>query len=294
MRLSHRSLRVVADVIVGNVPPQCDAAVSPYRTMDEIVDLFEEHCGKDAEVYWEDRTPHEYCLARLKRINGSKPLDNILCGMLMFWEQRRLFNPKKAATYLNRFLWQDGCELVFRERPATLISNRKVKRLPYFKVHEIIEVSISDELRDFLQRGTLSDHVDKAKRRLVEGDYDGTISIAYTLVESFLKALLRQMPPPSNAFNESEGDICALHCLASAVLNLSPSGEAIGRVAQGVVTQVGNLYGLANKSGDRHDRKHNPSRHHARLAVNMALSYCEFMLEAHEMQSEAAEKELAL
>ena len=288
MRLSLRTLRIVGDIIVGEAPPRQTAALSPYRTMAEVVDLFEEHCGEDTDIYWKDRTPQEYCLERLKQANGSRSMDALLCGMLKFWEQKKLFDPKRTAGYLNELLWQDGYELVFCQRSAALISNKKVKKLPYFKIREIIEVSIGDQLRDFLQHHAISDHLEKAKHRLLEGDYDGAISIAYTLTEAFLKTLLRKMPPPFNALNENEGNVTALHKSAAKALNLSPSGEAIGRVAQGLATQVGNLYGLANKAGDRHDAKHKPGRHHAKLAVNLALSYCEFMLEIYENQTEAA------
>lgn len=286
MRLSLRTLRIVGDIIVGEAPPRQSAALSPYRTMAEVVDLFEEHCGEDTEIYWKDRTPQEYCLERLKWANGSTKLDAVLCDMLKFWEQKKLFHPKKTAAYLNELLWQDGYELVFCQRAASLASNKKVKKLPYFRVAEIVDVTMSDNLRDYLQDRAIADHLEKAKRRLFEADFDGAISISYTVVEAFLKALLRQMPAPINEFNEDEGDIRALHNRTSDALSLCPSGEAIGRVAQGLVTQIGNLYGLANKAGDRHDAKHKPGRHHAKLAVNLALSYCEFMLEVYENQTD--------
>lgn len=288
MRLSFPTLRIVAIIMAGDTPPRQSVPISPPRTTAEVVDLFDEYCGEDNEIYWRDRTTQEYCVARLRQANGSTILDKIVCATLKFWEQKDIFDPKRAARCLNEYFWQDGYELVFCQRPASLASNKKVKRLPYFEVREIVEVSIGDELRAFLDRGALTAQVDRTKQRLAQGDYAGSITGSYTLVEGFLKALLRQL---AQHFNHNEGDITALHKIAAQALGLAPSGDAIGRVAQGLVTQVGNLYGLANKAGDRHDAKHKPGRHHAKLAVNVAFTYCEFLLETFEARQQTTTDE---
>ena len=54
--------------------------------------------------------------------------------------------------------------------------------------------------------------------------------------------------------------------------------------------QISGLFEVANKASDRHARKYNPAPHHARLAVNVAFTLCEFMLESYEYQQKREER----
>lgn len=55
-------------------------------------------------------------------------------------------------------------------------------------------------------------------------------------------------------------------------------------ILDGLQKQVGGLFQLANKASDRHARRYNPAKHHAKLAVNAAFTLCEFLLESYEYQ----------
>lgn len=57
-------------------------------------------------------------------------------------------------------------------------------------------------------------------------------------------------------------------------------------ILQGLKSQVSGLYELANKASDRHARRYNPARHHAKLAVNAAFTLCEFLLDSLTYQQE--------
>ena len=109
-----------------------------------------------------------------------------------------------------------------------------------------------------------------------------------------MKALLQQLAP---GFNENEGDVRQLYNLLKGPMNLDPKLDTIDRVLKpildGFQKQVGGLYELANKASDRHARRYNPARHHAKLAVNCAVTLCEFLLESHEHQRELANKKKA-
>lgn len=106
------------------------------------------------------------------------------------------------------------------------------------------------------------------------------------MLEDFLKELLRRTPTTS--FNESEGDIRELYRAAMDVLNWNPKGESLESylktILQGLKNQVSGLYELANKASDRHSRRYNPARHHAKLAVNATFTLCEFLLDSFEYQ----------
>ena len=136
-----------------------------------------------------------------------------------------------------------------------------------------------------LTEASIQEHVEKARHKIVSGDAAGAISNAYTLVEEFLKQLLRKT---GTKFNESEGDIRALYKTVAAPLHLDPKGESLENylkaILDGLQRQIGGLYELANKASDRHARRYNPAPHHARLAVNAAFTLCEFLLESFQYQ----------
>lgn len=136
-----------------------------------------------------------------------------------------------------------------------------------------------------LSEASIEEHVAKARNKIETGDFAGAITSAYTLVEGFLKALLRRL---GVEFKQDEGDIRALYNLAVGPLKLNPGRENLESflkpILQGLKGQVSGLFEVANKAGDRHARRYNPADHHATLAVNSAFTLCEFLLGSYEYQ----------
>ena len=136
-----------------------------------------------------------------------------------------------------------------------------------------------------LTEESIAEHVEKARAKIATGDSAGAITNAYTLVEEFLKEILRQT---QTDFKENEGDIKSLYNSAAESLNLNPKGEHLEShlrtILQGLKSLVVGLYEVANKASDRHARKYNPAPHHAKLAVNTALTLCEFLLDSFSYQ----------
>jgi hypothetical protein len=95
-------------------------------------------------------------------------------------------------------------------------------------------------------------------------------------------------------FNENEGDIRKLYQLAADPLNLNPKGETIEsfikNILQGLRSQIAGFYELANKASDRHARRYNPARHHAKLAANSTVTFCEFLLDSLEYQQQRRDR----
>lgn len=142
-----------------------------------------------------------------------------------------------------------------------------------------------------LTEASIQEHLDKARHKIGSGDPAGAIANAYTLIEEFLKQLLRKT---GTAFNEQEGDIRALYKLLAEPLHLAPKSDSLESylkaVLEGLQRQISGLFELANKASDRHARKYNPAPHHARLAVNVAFTLCEFLLESYEYQQKREER----
>jgi len=142
-----------------------------------------------------------------------------------------------------------------------------------------------------LTETSLQEHIEKARHKIANNDAAGAIASVYTLVEEFLKQLLRTT---GTAFNENEGDIRVLYKLVAAPLNLAPKNDSLEThlktILEGLQRQIGGLYEVANKASDRHARRYNPAPHHARLAVNVAFTLCEFLLESYEYQQKREER----
>lgn len=142
-----------------------------------------------------------------------------------------------------------------------------------------------------LTETSIQEYVDKARQKIDHGDSAGAIAIAYTLVEAFLKQLLRKT---GTEFKESEGDIRVLYRAVCAPLHLDPKGESLENylkaILEGLQRQIGGLFEVANKASDRHARRYNPAPHHARLAVNAAFTLCEFLLESFEYQQKKEQR----
>lgn len=140
-----------------------------------------------------------------------------------------------------------------------------------------------------LTEASVLEHVEKARAKIATGDHSGAITSAYTLVESLLKALLREIAP---GFKETQGDIRALYGALKGPMNLDAGGDnieaAFKPILTGLQSQVAGLFELANKASDRHARRYNPAPHHAKLAVNCAFTLCEFLLESYEHQKSLA------
>jgi hypothetical protein len=145
-----------------------------------------------------------------------------------------------------------------------------------------------------LSRESISEHVEKARAKIAAGDAAGAITNAYSLVEAFLKEILCQT---NTSFKENEGDIRSLYGCAADALNLNPKGEHLEShlktILQGLKGLLAGLYEVANKASDRHARRYNPASHHAKLAVNTALTLCEFLLDSFVYQQTRASRKVS-
>jgi hypothetical protein len=154
-----------------------------------------------------------------------------------------------------------------------------------FKSQKLRSASLTVASLVALTEASIAEHIEKARVKIEAGDHAGAITNTYTLVEEFLKELLRRSKTP---FKPDEGDIRVLYRSAAGALNLNPAGETLEgylkAILQGLMGQVAGLYEVANKAGDRHARRYNPAKHHAKLAVNAAFTLCKFLLDSLEHQ----------
>ena len=73
---------------------------------------------------------------------------------------------------------------------------------------------------------SIQEHIEKARYKITQKDFSGAITNAYSLVEDFLKAILKQVNVP---FKEGEGDIRSLIASVSDALSLNPKRRKPGK-----------------------------------------------------------------
>jgi hypothetical protein len=254
MNLSSRTITALAEIITGDGPRDSATKLSPYRTLGKITDFFRDFGERD-----------------LHPSSGAP-------------------SPQQAGAHVNTFLKRDGYEVVVEERYLRMAGDH-AETEPYFVVRSLRSAIVASPSLIKLSEESITEHVAKAKRKIEAGDPAGAIASAYTLVEEFLKLLLRKT---RIAFNENEGDIRALYKLLAEPLHLAPKNDTLESylkaILEGLQRQIGGLFELANKASDRHARKYNPASHHARLAVNVSFTLCEFLLESYEYQQKREER----
>lgn len=283
MNLSSRTIAALTEIITGDRPRGSTSKLSPYRTLSQITDFFRDFGERDLHPGSGAPSRFSYTKEKLEKFNGTEQMNRIICNALDFWGEDGL-NPQHAGAQLNTFLKRDGYEVIVEERYLRMAGD-VAETEPYFVVRPIRSTIVASPSLIKLSEESITEHIAKARRKIDAGDNAGAIASAYTLVEEFLKQLLRKT---ETVFNENEGDIRALYKLVAEPLRLSPKNDSLETylkaILEGLQRQIGGLFELANKASDRHARKYNPAQHHARLAVNVAFTLCEFLLESFEYQ----------
>ena len=294
MKLSNKTLRAAADIITGNPLLAGGNPVAPYRTLGDITGFFRDFGERDIHPASGAPSRFSYTLEKLEKFNNSPLVGKVVCVALQFWERSPEYKPENAAAYLNKFLIQDGYKLEVEHGMSRMNGDSVEYFNPYFELRSLRANVIETASLISLSHESINEHISKARRKIEAGDAAGAIVNAYTLVEEFLKELLRKT---DTEFKESEGDIRTLYKAIAKQLGLEPKGEALESylktILEGLQRQIGGLYEVANKASDRHARKYTPAKHHAKLAVNASFTLCEFLLESYEYQMAREAKNLS-
>ena len=139
---------------------------------------------------------------------------------------------------------------------------------------------------------SISEHIEKANAKIELATQPAQSLLPIPSSKASSKRFTRRSQ--ARTFKDSEGDIRTLYAAVAERLNLSPKEQSLETylkaILQGSVGQIGGLYELANKASDRHARKYNPAPHHAKLAVNVAFTLCEFILSSYHYQQQKQTK----
>ena len=269
MKLSERTISAIGRIVTG------DEQLSPYRSGPQLVRLFNDYGAND--VYGQGFPSRwQYAEDKIRSLNGTEAIGALICQVLdprEFMDTE--FNEDDAVKYINSRLKYDGYEVVIDNGLA--------------KIRDLSGVAVTCEhpFHGSEKEGHIfiDEQIQKAETKIKEGDYDGAITNARSLLEAVLteiEAMLVTDPP------QYDGDLLKLYKRVQKQLNLEPGRPDIEgplkQVLSGLVSIVGGLAGLSNRMGDRHVRSYKPSKHHAALVVNTAKTMANFLFETHQFQ----------
>ena len=279
MRLSENTLARLALMITG------DSQESPPRSGPKIVNFFN---VLGIECTYERGFPPRamFTVQKLNDLNGTSKMEEAIIAAFSFWDDWGFDCAQQGALFNNLFA-RDGYRLSKQTMPGWIEDGRQVAGPPYFVVRPLSSDTLGvTALIDFDQV-RLPEHIKKCRDKIAAGDFSGAITNAYTLMEALLKDLLRKTETP---YKPDEGDIRQLYNLLKEPLNLDPKGESLEgylkTILDGFQKIVSGLYFVSNKGSDRHDRRHDPAPHHAKLVVNSAFALGEFLCDTFEYQRE--------
>lgn len=271
MKLSARSINCLCGIVTG------DSEVSPYRSGPQLVDLFNEHGADD---YYGGGFPsrRQYAEDHLRRLNDTPGLAPLVVAVL---DPRNFmdtpFDQAIACDSLNKHLKFDGFEIVL------------VGEMPRIRDMKGSEVEFRHPFEGSEDDGRLfiDEQVAKANDKIREGDYDGAITNARSLVEAVLQELERELTGKNESY---DGDLPRLYKRVGKQLNLDPARKdieaSLKQVLSGLISIVGGLSAASNKMGDRHVRTYRPSKRHAVLVVNSAKTLVSFLFETQKARSQ--------
>ena len=270
MKLSRKTIEHIGRLITG------DGGYSPYRSGPELVKFFVEF---GAEDYYTSGFPSrwQYTEEKLRQFNDSPVMRRIIQEAL---DPRNFmgadFLIDAAISNVNQCLAFDGYELVqegityrIRDANGLIVELEAIKKTGQERVHAQIE---------------------KCQAKIETGDYDGAITNARTMLEAIMIEIIEHH---RGTDIKNSGDILKLYKEVKDILNLNPTAKLPNTVKQilaGLNSIISGLAGLSNEFGDRHANKNIAQKHHARLAVNSAMTLADFLIDSRCYQAKRKEQ----
>lgn len=272
MTISRNTLAELVKIVTG------DTKMSPYRSGPMLVRLFNEFGSND---FYAPGFPSrwKYTEEKLLPINGTPTLRRLVNTIFDATEWiGKDVKPEIAAEHLNKYLKFDGFELT--------------RDGEHFKVHETGAVAVQFDTpfpqSQEVNHVFIEEQVRKCDKKIDDGDFGGAITNARSLVEAVLIEIEKQLSPNTPQY---DGDLIKLNKRVQTLLHLDPARKDISdmlrQVLSGLTSVVTGLAGMRNKMSDAHASSYKASKHHAKLAVNSAKTFADFIFDSYSYQKGA-------
>lgn len=270
MKISERTIAALADIICGNND------LSFYRTGPNLIRFFNEIGFNDVYGQGFPSRP-SFTEDKIRELNDTGNLVKVFEQHL---DPRNFidlsdYDPEAIVSYLNKYLKFDGYE-IFKNDDLY-----KVKDLSGSLVE--LEVNFGEEKE--VNQLFIEEQIKKCNQKIIDADYSGAITNARSLVEAVLKEIENKLDQDAPDY---DGDLIKLYRRVQKLLNLEPSrkdvSDSLKPMLSGLNSIISGLSGVRNKMSDSHVLSYTPSKHHAKLAVNAANTFCDFIFSTLEYQ----------
>jgi len=279
MKISNTAIQILSETILN----------CPYRSGPQLIDFFYEYGA--TEVYDSTfGTRKNYVLGKLNEYNNTDKMKDVVEDSLYPSHFSNEEEQIKKAKELGLAIRKDGYKLI-TEKVEEIVEEEFLIECFVFKVVPIGVQTIQCQKIKKLDHNFIQEQIKKSQYKLDKGDYDGVITNTRSLVESIQEEIINKS---GEKIPEYDGDLIKLYKVTKKVLNLDPAqkklSEILKQILSGLITSINGLSGLSNKMGDRHARRYKPEKHHAKLMINSAFTFCEFLLDTYEYQKSKNKK----
>jgi len=260
MTISKKITEQLGKLIAGDIGP------APYLTGPKLVDFYND-CGFN-DIYGEGFPSRWiYSTDKIIESNGTPKLKTILEE---FVDPRRYGGDEEfvdtIVTGINQLVKYDG---------ITLIKKGDVHRIANIKGNFIELEAVSGLGHEFV-----SEQIDKCQQKIAIEDFNGAITNSRTLCEAVLIHVIETI---EKLEIKNDGNLINLWKRAKKALKIDlKKGEIpdfVFQILTGLDSTINGLAGISNNAGDRHANKFNTKRHHAKLAVNSTMTFCDFLID---------------
>ena len=147
------------------------------------------------------------------------------------------------------------------------------------KTYQTVDIKVLTKLTDKFIR----EQIRKCQKKLDDKDFDGAITNARSLCERILEYIITKS---DGKIPDYEGNLPKLFREAKKYIGLEKEdkglSEPLKQLLSGSCNYIYGISSISSSSGDRHSQKYRPEPHYARLVVNSAFTFCEFIIEQTE------------
>lgn len=272
VKIGHRAIDALVKVITGD-RIDVNRSIAPYRTAAKLEEFFTEDLALAVPANIQRESRPKETAAWLKALNGTDDLRRIIEAAVRPADyEGSEYSVEAAVDYLNPFLAHDDLRLVRNGKRYALLAAHTVVALPQAAILS------TDYVRELTE---------KADGRLADGDREGAITAARTMLEAVLVELEKQL---AGTPGDYKGDLPKQFKAVAKQLRIDDEradlDDNFKQVARGLVQVVNGLAPIRNKMSDGHARKRKPEVHHARVIVNAAKTVATFLVESYLVQRE--------
>jgi len=209
---------------------------------------------------------------KLRELNGKGVIRQIIEETV---NPRRFLghecNYDDAAKLLNEMIRYDKIEL------------RKLGE--EYKVFDLNELLVKPSTLVEINHGFVNEQIKKCNEKIVVQDYNGAITNARSMIEALFIEVIEKH---EKIEIKNDGNLDGLWSKVKKILKLELDKENLPeyviQILSGIDTAIKGLAGLSNNTSDRHATKFKTRKHHAKLAVNLAITLGEFLLDSWQFQ----------